>query len=137
MYSEIFLHLKNFKSYNLALLSFRFVFQGAAVCRTCFFNLFEQEIHETIVQNKLFFAGETVAIGASGGKGVFFFILFIFVNTYILGSLQWNSLKRFIVNKITKSLKLLITHLDNTGINFSVNTQFRQHSGLLYIEVIK
>ena len=31
--------------------------------------MFESEIHETIVKNKLFKRGELVAIGASGGKG--------------------------------------------------------------------
>ncbi|KAI0561432.1 Cytoplasmic tRNA 2-thiolation protein [Gracilaria domingensis] len=41
---------------------------GMAVCKECFFRLFEEEIHETIVSNKLFCPGERVAIGASGGK---------------------------------------------------------------------
>eukprot|EP00002_Diphylleia_rotans_P015768 TRINITY_DN3051_c0_g2_i2.p1 TRINITY_DN3051_c0_g2~~TRINITY_DN3051_c0_g2_i2.p1 ORF type:complete len:291 (+),score=48.22 TRINITY_DN3051_c0_g2_i2:57-929(+) len=39
-----------------------------AVCKECFFQLFETEIHETIVANKLFRRGEKVAIAASGGK---------------------------------------------------------------------
>ena len=30
--------------------------------------MFEEEIHETITKNKLFVPGDTVAIGASGGK---------------------------------------------------------------------
>lgn len=38
------------------------------VCKECFFKLFEDEIHETIVNNKLFYPGEKVGIGASGGK---------------------------------------------------------------------
>ncbi|GIM11593.1 hypothetical protein Vretimale_15091, partial [Volvox reticuliferus] len=38
------------------------------VCRGCFFTLFEEEVHETIVQTKLFKPGERVAIAASGGK---------------------------------------------------------------------
>ena len=38
-------------------------------CKTCFFDAFEREIHETIVQEQLFKPGETVAIAASGGKG--------------------------------------------------------------------
>jgi len=41
---------------------------GTKVCKTCFFELFETEVHETIVANKLFFRGEKVGIGASGGK---------------------------------------------------------------------
>lgn len=41
---------------------------GRNVCKPCFFKEFEDEIHETIVGNKLFHNGERVAIGASGGK---------------------------------------------------------------------
>lgn len=41
---------------------------GLLVCRQCFFDVFETEIHETIVDAKLFRRGEKVAIGASGGK---------------------------------------------------------------------
>eukprot|EP00186_Timspurckia_oligopyrenoides_P004463 CAMPEP_0182442110 /NCGR_PEP_ID=MMETSP1172-20130603/1069_1 /TAXON_ID=708627 /ORGANISM="Timspurckia oligopyrenoides, Strain CCMP3278" /LENGTH=354 /DNA_ID=CAMNT_0024636813 /DNA_START=1328 /DNA_END=2392 /DNA_ORIENTATION=+ len=41
---------------------------GDAVCRDCFYSAFEDEVHSTIVHEKLFCAGETVAIGASGGK---------------------------------------------------------------------
>ena len=38
------------------------------MCKDCFYWAFEEEIHHTIVQAKLFKPGETVAIGASGGK---------------------------------------------------------------------
>ena len=38
------------------------------LCKDCFYQVFEQEIHETIVQNSLFKPGDKVAIGASGGK---------------------------------------------------------------------
>ncbi|AGO14228.1 AaceriAER437Cp [[Ashbya] aceris (nom. inval.)] len=38
------------------------------VCKLCFFHVFETEIHNTIVENKLFQRGERVAVGASGGK---------------------------------------------------------------------
>lgn len=41
---------------------------GAAVCKTCFFYQFENEIHQAIISQNLFKAGERVAIGASGGK---------------------------------------------------------------------
>ncbi|CAN8067273.1 unnamed protein product [Agarophyton chilense] len=41
---------------------------GKAVCKECFFRLFEDEVHETIVSNNIFSPGERVAIGASGGK---------------------------------------------------------------------
>jgi cytoplasmic tRNA 2-thiolation protein 1 len=38
------------------------------LCKSCFINIFETEIHNTITINSLFFPGERVAIGASGGK---------------------------------------------------------------------
>lgn len=38
------------------------------MCKNCFFNAFELEIHETITRNKLFKSGQKVAIAASGGK---------------------------------------------------------------------
>ncbi|RNF23966.1 cytoplasmic tRNA 2-thiolation protein 1 [Trypanosoma conorhini] len=41
---------------------------GQLLCRTCFFHLFEEEVHETIVAEKLFASGDIVACGASGGK---------------------------------------------------------------------
>jgi cytoplasmic tRNA 2-thiolation protein 1 len=42
---------------------------GASVCKPCFLALFEEEVHRTIVDHKLFARGERVAIAASGGKG--------------------------------------------------------------------
>ena len=38
------------------------------LCRICFIDVFEKEIHETIISSRLFQPGERVAIGASGGK---------------------------------------------------------------------
>lgn len=38
------------------------------ICKPCFLAIFESEIHETIVDSKLFQRGERIAIGASGGK---------------------------------------------------------------------
>lgn len=38
------------------------------LCKSCFITVFEQEVHDTIVANRLFYPGEKVAIGASGGK---------------------------------------------------------------------
>jgi cytoplasmic tRNA 2-thiolation protein 1 len=38
------------------------------VCKECFYLVFEEEIHHTIVTNNLFKPGEKIAIGASGGK---------------------------------------------------------------------
>ena len=43
-----------------------------SVCRECFFEVFEMEVHRTIVDNKLFKRGDKVAIAASGGKGARF-----------------------------------------------------------------
>lgn len=41
---------------------------GQAACKECFFEVFETEVHHTIVANSLFHRGDVVAIGASGGK---------------------------------------------------------------------
>lgn len=38
------------------------------LCIACFISIFELEVHQTIVANKLFRRGQKVAIGASGGK---------------------------------------------------------------------
>lgn len=38
------------------------------ICKNCFYYVFETEIHNTITTNKLFYPGERVAVGASGGK---------------------------------------------------------------------
>ncbi|AMD22439.1 HGR100Wp [Eremothecium sinecaudum] len=38
------------------------------ICKLCFFHVFETEIHNTIVSNNLFYRGEKIAVGASGGK---------------------------------------------------------------------
>lgn len=41
---------------------------GDALCKECFYNAFELEIHETIIKSKIFSRGEKIAIAASGGK---------------------------------------------------------------------
>ncbi|KCV71167.1 hypothetical protein H696_02119 [Fonticula alba] len=41
---------------------------GSFVCKQCFLDIFEEEVHQTIVSNKLFRPGMRVAIAASGGK---------------------------------------------------------------------
>jgi cytoplasmic tRNA 2-thiolation protein 1 len=38
------------------------------ICQECFFECFENEVHETIINNGLFKPGDKIAIGASGGK---------------------------------------------------------------------
>lgn len=38
------------------------------LCRSCFVQIFEDEVHHTIISSNLFYPGEKVAIGASGGK---------------------------------------------------------------------
>lgn len=38
------------------------------VCMDCFYLVFEEEIHQTIIDNNVFKPGERIAIGASGGK---------------------------------------------------------------------
>jgi hypothetical protein len=51
------------------------VFLCLQLCQQCFFVAFENEIHKTIVDNRLFKPGERVAIAASGGKGGPFVLL--------------------------------------------------------------
>lgn len=60
---------------------------GDALCKECFFAVFESEIHETIMTKKLFKRGEVVAIGASGGKDstVLAFVLKTLNNRYDYG----------------------------------------------------
>lgn len=41
---------------------------GMPVCHECFYLVFEEEIHQTIISNDLFKRGERIAMGASGGK---------------------------------------------------------------------
>jgi hypothetical protein len=41
---------------------------GKLLCKACFFESFEQEVHDTIVKHGLFKRGDVVALGASGGK---------------------------------------------------------------------
>lgn len=38
------------------------------LCKKCFISIFEDEVHHTITSSNLFYPGERVAIGASGGK---------------------------------------------------------------------
>lgn len=38
------------------------------LCKKCFIQIFEDEVHHTITSSNLFYPGERVAIGASGGK---------------------------------------------------------------------
>jgi len=45
---------------------------GQQICKDCFFYVFETEVHNTITDSKLFKPGDRVAIGASGGKGIWF-----------------------------------------------------------------
>ncbi|KAL2015759.1 hypothetical protein VTK56DRAFT_4869 [Thermocarpiscus australiensis] len=40
----------------------------AKLCKACFISVFEDEVHHTITSSQLFYPGEKVAIGASGGK---------------------------------------------------------------------
>jgi cytoplasmic tRNA 2-thiolation protein 1 len=42
--------------------------QMLQLCKVCFFDCLESEVHQTITSNSLFKPGERVAIAASGGK---------------------------------------------------------------------
>lgn len=49
---------------------------GQQVCKDCFFEVFETEVHNTIVEGEgIFKRGERVAIGASGGKGMLIYVI--------------------------------------------------------------
>eukprot|EP01028_Stygiella_incarcerata_P005454 TRINITY_DN2305_c0_g1_i2.p1 TRINITY_DN2305_c0_g1~~TRINITY_DN2305_c0_g1_i2.p1 ORF type:complete len:173 (+),score=42.57 TRINITY_DN2305_c0_g1_i2:159-677(+) len=39
------------------------------VCKECFYELFETEIHDALVRGNVFSPGDRIAIGVSGGKG--------------------------------------------------------------------
>lgn len=41
---------------------------GDSLCKVCFFEAFETEVHHTIASNALFTRGDYVAVAASGGK---------------------------------------------------------------------
>ena len=45
---------------------------GLPMCKECFMLSFEEEVHKTITEAKLFQPGQVVAIGVSGGKGISF-----------------------------------------------------------------
>jgi len=53
---------------------------GQQICKECFFRVFETEVHNTITEARLFRPGDSVAIGASGGKGGC--VCFCFLATY-------------------------------------------------------
>ncbi|KAF9764216.1 Cytoplasmic tRNA 2-thiolation protein 1 [Nosema granulosis] len=38
------------------------------VCKDCFFLLFEEDVHRTIVDTNMFLRGQTIGVGISGGK---------------------------------------------------------------------
>lgn len=54
--------------------STNFINACVKICRECFYEVFEEEIHRVIVNNQLFKPGERIAIGASGGKGHHFLL---------------------------------------------------------------
>ncbi|CDW53721.1 ATP bind 3 domain containing protein [Trichuris trichiura] len=41
---------------------------GALLCKSCFSNAFELDVHQTIVEENFFVPNDVVAIGVSGGK---------------------------------------------------------------------
>ena len=41
------------------------------MCRECFFAAFEDEVHQTVTSAQLFKDGDKIAVGASGGKGLY------------------------------------------------------------------
>lgn len=56
---------------------------GQQVCKDCFFEVFETEVHNTIVEGEgIFKRGERVAIGASGGKGSFYPLQYLICGSF-------------------------------------------------------
>ena len=52
--------------------------KGHALCKECFYKVFEEEVHRTVTDGRIFKRGETVAVAASGGKGCdFAFPMFV------------------------------------------------------------
>lgn len=47
------------------------------MCKECFFEVFEDEVHDVIMTYKLFKRGERVAVAVSGGKGMRYVYLYI------------------------------------------------------------
>lgn len=45
---------------------------GKLMCKECFMLSFEEEVHQTIMEEHLLKKGDVVAIGVSGGKGLKF-----------------------------------------------------------------
>ena len=57
---------------------------GDALCKECFYQAFEEEVHHTITVAKLFTPGDYVAVAASGR--------FTLHNVAVLGYHQWRCL---------------------------------------------
>ncbi len=46
----------------------KYAADGTLLCKECFFQVFEDRVRDTIVEEKLFTSGQTVAVCVSGGK---------------------------------------------------------------------
>lgn len=42
---------------------------GESLCKSCFIEAFENEVHSVIMRHNVFQRGDRVAVGVSGGKG--------------------------------------------------------------------
>jgi len=62
---------------------------GQMVCKECFYFVFEEEIHQTIIQGNVFKENERVAIGASGGKGIHIYIYIKEIYMYNIFSINF------------------------------------------------
>ncbi|KAF7142051.1 hypothetical protein RHSIM_Rhsim06G0009600 [Rhododendron simsii] len=80
------------------------------ICKECFYTVFEEEIHRVIVDNQLFKPGERIAIGASGGKGFIYLLL-------------WFSYRR-----ISNELLVYLNLVDSTVLAYVMSELNRRHN---------
>ncbi|KYN02309.1 PREDICTED: cytoplasmic tRNA 2-thiolation protein 1 [Cyphomyrmex costatus] len=96
---------------------------GDTLCKECFFLAFETEIHDTIINGKLFKSGDKVAIGASGGKDstVLAYVLKTLNERYKYGlDLFLLSIDEGITGYRDDSLKTVTQNKDDYGIPLKI-----------------
>ncbi|XP_077274105.1 cytosolic thiouridylase subunit 1 isoform X2 [Temnothorax americanus] len=96
---------------------------GDTLCKECFFSAFETEIHDTIVNGKLFKPGDKVAVGASGGKDstVLAYVLKTLNERYKYGlDLFLLSIDEGITGYRDDSLKTVTRNRDDYGIPLKI-----------------